>query len=74
MRTSSSALDAPVLLAADAWIARPESHDLSRYLRTDGFTGCRRDLPLVQTGEGHSCSLFGQPPDTTVEAVDGLIQ
>jgi hypothetical protein len=34
MRTSSSALDARVLLAAEAWIARPESHDLPRCLRT----------------------------------------
>jgi hypothetical protein len=34
MRTSSSALDARVLLAAGAWIARGASHDLSRCLRT----------------------------------------
>ena len=34
MRTSSSALDARVLLAAEAWIARRASHDLSRCLRT----------------------------------------
>jgi hypothetical protein len=34
MRTSSSALDPRVLLAADAWIARRASHDLSRCLRT----------------------------------------
>jgi hypothetical protein len=34
MRASSSALDARVLLAAEAWIARRASHDLSRCLRT----------------------------------------
>ena len=33
-RTSSSALDARVLLAAEAWISRRASHDLSRCLRT----------------------------------------
>src|SRR5215213_5067405 len=36
MRTSSRALDARVLLAAYAWIARRASHDPSRCLRTDG--------------------------------------
>ena len=55
MRTSSSTLDARVLLAAEAWKARRASHDLSRCLRTGRLhelsagapAHLRRDGPTV---------------------------
>src|SRR5215218_7472528 len=50
MRTSSSALDACVFLAAEASIAKRASHPLSRRLRTDGFTSCRRATCSPDTG------------------------
>jgi hypothetical protein len=53
MRTSSSALDARVLLAAEAWIARREGHDLSRCLRTGRLHGLSAGALLTRGGMDH---------------------
>ena len=50
MRTSSSALGARVLLAADAWIARGASHDLSRCLRMGRLYELLAGAPLTEEG------------------------
>jgi hypothetical protein len=50
MRTSSSALDARVLLAAEAWISRRASHDLSRCLRTGRLHELSAGALLTEAG------------------------